>query len=92
MTQLFAIGSIKEDYLGSVTHITQVFSANNLQVLYDAVLSPWKGASTCSDAQPSPSLAADVCYGQKKARTVKERPCSLSFLVADICQLLRVRQ
>lgn len=35
MTELFSVGSIKEDYLGSVKHITAVSSANVRQVLYD---------------------------------------------------------
>ncbi|MCJ1249184.1 DNA-directed RNA polymerase II subunit [Trapelia coarctata] len=52
VTELYAIGSIKEDYLGSVTHVTTLPSANNLEVLYEL----HNLAATCLDAHHIPPL------------------------------------
>lgn len=88
VTELFSVGSIKEDYLGSVKHITAVSSANVRQVLYDLRRFSQQAANWMHISSHHAPLACRMDRNQARATDVKGRPLSLRPLVISRCLLL----
>ncbi len=81
MTELFSVGSIKEDYLGLVKHITAVSSANVRQVLFDLRRFSQQAANCMHISFHHALLACRMDRNQARARAVKGRPSSPRALV-----------